>query len=123
MEIKKDGESHTGRNRSLALRNERLTGRPLGRFEHEVDRADALVQEAIGRLSQHYPEHATCGAALEDLQKLRPHFQRALAALTEIERCRGLTQKELSRRRAFKILVEGGEGRVVCSWARPRVFP
>lgn len=107
MEIQKEGERCIGRDCSLANGDERLSGRPLGRFEHEVDRADALVQEAIERLARHYPEHATCEAALEDLHRLRPHFEGALAALTEIEHCRRLTQKELSHRRAFKMLLEG----------------
>ena len=103
MEVQKEGEGCIGRDRELAM--------PLGQFEHKVDRAEALVQEAIERLSRHYPEHATCKAALEDLQRLMPHFEGALSALTEIERCRGLTQKELAHRRAFKMLLEGMRSR------------
>jgi hypothetical protein len=99
MKVQKEGESGIGQGRSPAM--------PLGQFEHEVDRADVLVQEAIERLSRRYPDNATCKAALEDLHRLRPHFEGALSALTEIERCRGLTHKELSHRRAFKMLLEG----------------
>ena len=101
-----DGEIRTGLARNLSMENERLSGRPLGWFEREVEQADALVQETIERLSRHHPEHTNNGAALEDLQRLRPQFEGALAALTEIERRRGLTQTEISRRRAFKMLVE-----------------
>lgn len=88
-----------------------LWGVALGRCEFEVDRASALVYEAVGRLSRDCPEHALGGAALRDLERMRPHFEGALEALAKIERCRGLTHNELSRRRAFKMLLEGARGR------------
>jgi hypothetical protein len=37
---------------------------------------------------------------------MRPHLQEALAALAQIEERRKLTDKELSYRRAFKMLYE-----------------
>jgi hypothetical protein len=79
----------------------------LGRLEYEVDQASTLVRESISRLSQHRHEHTIGGAASEDLRRMRPEFEGALAALADIERCRELTQKELSQRRAFKMLLEG----------------
>jgi hypothetical protein len=36
---------------------------------------------------------------------LRPHLEEALAALADIERRRSLTDEELARRRAFKMLL------------------
>jgi hypothetical protein len=75
-------------------------------LEHRVERTDALVQTAVGRLSRRYPEHALGGAALENLQQIRPHLVVALAALSQIEERRKLTDKELSYRRAFTMLSE-----------------
>jgi len=81
------------------------------RCEREVDLADALLYEAIGRLSNHCPERVIGETALEDLHRMRPHFQGALAALEEIESRRDLTLKEISRRRALKMLLEGTNAR------------
>ena len=80
-------------------------------FEREVDLADALLNGAIGRLSNHCPERIISETALEDLHSMRPHFQCALAALAEIESRRNLTLKEISCRRAFKMLLEGAKAR------------
>ena len=111
MSIGENVERAAARNRRQADEDDQLSGRSLGRLEQEVDRASALVHESVGRLTRHYPEHAICGAALNDLQRAKPHLRGALAALEEIERRRGLTQSDLSRRRAFKMLLEGaGEG-------------
>jgi hypothetical protein len=79
---------------------------PSSELERRVERTDALVQTAIGRLSRHYPEQAIGGAALEDLQQMSPHLEGALAALAQIEQRRKLTEKELSHRRAFKMLLD-----------------
>lgn len=75
-------------------------------LERRVERMDALVQTVIGRLSRSYPEHAIGGAALEDLQQMRSQLEGALAALAQIEERRKLTGKELSYRRAFKMLFD-----------------
>ena len=75
-------------------------------IERTLERTDALVQTALGRLSRSYPEQAVSEAALEDLRYVRPHLQVALAALSQIEEDRKLTDKELSYRRAFKMLSE-----------------
>jgi hypothetical protein len=64
------------------------------------------VQTAIRHLSRRYPEQAIGGAALEEMQQMRPHLEGALAALAQIEERRKLTEKELSHRRAFKMLSE-----------------
>ena len=84
----------------------REDGEPSSELQRRVERTDALVQTAIEHLSRGYPEQAIGGAALEDLQQMRPHLEEALAALVQIEERRKLTEKELSLRRAFKMLFE-----------------
>jgi hypothetical protein len=84
----------------------REDGEPSSELERRVERTDALVQTAIGRLSRGYPEQAIGEEALEDLQQMSPHLEEALAALAQIEERRKLTDKELSHRRAFKMLLE-----------------
>ena len=79
---------------------------PSSNLEGTIARTDALVQTTIGRLSRSYPEQDIGGAALGDLQQMKPHLQQALAALSQIEERRKLTDKELSYRRAFKMLSE-----------------
>jgi len=74
--------------------------------ERELEEADALLRETIGHLSRRYPEHAIGGAALEALRQMGPHLEGALGALAQIEERRRLTYKELSHRRAFKMLSE-----------------
>ena len=90
------GDSSVGREES----------EPSGELERRVERTHALVQTAIGRLSRGYQEQVLGAAALEDLQQMRPHLEGALAALAQIEKRRKLTEKELSYRRAFKMLSE-----------------
>jgi hypothetical protein len=82
----------------------REDGEPSSELECRIERTDILVQTAIGHLSRGYPEQAIAGAALEDLQQIRPHLEEALRALVQIEERRKLTEKELSLRRAFKML-------------------
>jgi hypothetical protein len=79
---------------------------PSSDLERRVERTHALVQTAIRHLSRRYPEQAIGGAALEEMQQIRPHLEGALAALAQIEERRKLTEKELSHRRAFKMLSE-----------------
>ncbi|MBA2713711.1 MAG: hypothetical protein H0U55_09195 [Rubrobacteraceae bacterium] len=105
MRIQGSAETVAALDRCRAKGDDQLSNMPLGGFEHEVDLANALVHEAIGRLSRDHSEHAICGAASEDLQRMRPQLEGALTALAKIERHRGLTQKELSHRRAFKMLL------------------
>jgi hypothetical protein len=87
----------------------REDGEPSGVLECRIERTYALVQTAIVRLSRGsrgYQEQVLGAAALEDLQQMRPHLEGALAALAQIEERRKLTDKELSYRRAFKMLSE-----------------
>jgi hypothetical protein len=84
----------------------REDGELSSELERRVERTDILVQTALERISRGYPEQAIGGAALEDLQQMRPHLEEALAALVQIEERRKLTHKELSLRRAFKMLSE-----------------
>ena len=90
--------------------NESPVGRQEGALSSSLDSSVegtyALVPELIGRLLRRYPEQAIGGVALQDLQQMRPHLQRALATLSQIEESRKLTEKELSYRRAFKMLYE-----------------
>jgi hypothetical protein len=81
-------------------------GEPSSELERRIERTDALVQTALERISRGYPEQSIGGAAIEDLQQLRPHLEGALAALVQLEKRRKLTHKELSLRRAFKMLSE-----------------
>jgi hypothetical protein len=111
MRIQRELEVETARDSRPDAGNERHAGRPVEHCEREVDLADALLNEAIGRLSNHCPERVVGEIALEDLHRMRPHFQGALAALEEIESRRDLTLKEISRRRAFKMLLEGTNAR------------
>jgi hypothetical protein len=64
------------------------------------------VQAVIALVSRVYQEQVLGAAALEDLQQMSPHLEGALAALAQIEQRRKLTDKELSYRRAFKMLTE-----------------
>jgi hypothetical protein len=75
------------------------------RSERRVEEADALVQQTVELLSRRCPPHLLEAAAHDDLVYLRPHLQEALGALVDIERRRDLTDEELARRRAFKMLL------------------
>jgi hypothetical protein len=76
-----------------------------GELERRVERVDALMRGEIGSLPCAHPEHREiCGRAAEALGRLRPHLEGALAALSRIEEDRELTERELSYRRAFRML-------------------
>jgi hypothetical protein len=76
-----------------------------GPSERSVEEADALLQETVELLSRRCPPHLLEAAAHDDLLYLRPHLQEALAAIADIEGRRALTDEELARRRAFKMLL------------------
>ena len=69
----------------------------------KVERTDALLRTAIGGISRGRTGHAKGGAASEALDGLRRHLDEALV---RIEDTRDLTDKELSYRRAFRLLCE-----------------
>ena len=74
-------------------------------LESRVRRAEALVRGEIGSLPCANAEHREiCGRAAEALGRLRPHLEGALWALSRIEEGRELTERELSYRRAFRML-------------------
>jgi hypothetical protein len=73
--------------------------------ERKVEAADALLQQTVELLSRRCPRHMLEEAAHDDLVYLRPHLQEALAAMVDIEQRRDLTDEELARRRAFKMLL------------------
>ena len=73
--------------------------------ERRVEEADALLQQTVELLSRRCPPHLLEAAAHDDLVYLRPHLQEALGAIADIEGRRDLTEEELARRRAFKILL------------------
>ena len=78
-----------------------------GELERGVERVDALVREEIGSLPCGLEEHhEICGRAAEVLGRLKPHLEVALVALSRIEEGRELTDRELSYRRAFKMLCQ-----------------
>jgi hypothetical protein len=76
-----------------------------GRSKRSVEAADALLQQTVELLSRRCPPHLLEAAAHDDLVYLRPHLEEALAAIVGIERWRPLTDEELARRRAFKMLL------------------
>jgi hypothetical protein len=78
-----------------------------GELERRVERVDALVREEIGSLPCGREGHREiCWRATEALGRLRPHLEGALVALSRIEEGRGLTERELSYRRAFRMLCQ-----------------
>ena len=78
-----------------------------GELERRVESAEALVRGEIGGLPCGHAEHREmCGRASEALGRLRPHLEGALVALSRIEESRELTERELSYRRAFRMLCQ-----------------
>jgi hypothetical protein len=73
--------------------------------EQRVEETNARLRDAVEHLTRRCPAHLVGAAAREDLLELRPHLHGALAALADIERRRELTDEELTRRRAFKMLL------------------
>jgi hypothetical protein len=78
----------------------------MGDPERRVEETDALVRETVKRLSRSGDPEVLGASAREDLLGLRPHLEEALAALADLERRRGLTDEELARRRAFRMLLQ-----------------
>jgi hypothetical protein len=74
--------------------------------ERRVEAADALLQQTVELLSRRCPSHMLEEAAHDDLVYLRPHLEKALGTIVDIERQRDLTDEELARRRAFKMLLD-----------------
>jgi hypothetical protein len=74
--------------------------------ERRVQQTDELLRETVKRLSRGYPPEMIVASAREDLLGLRPRLEEALAALEEIEGRRDLTDEELARRRAFRMLLQ-----------------
>jgi hypothetical protein len=73
--------------------------------ERKVDVTYELVREAVEHLARGCPPHLLGASACDRLMNLRPHLEEALAALEDIEEQRSLTDEELARQRAFKILL------------------
>jgi hypothetical protein len=73
--------------------------------EKEINAAIALLNEAVEHLAQKCPPPLLVAAARESLEDLEPHVHEALEALGHIERGRNLTDQELARRRAFRMLL------------------
>jgi hypothetical protein len=71
-----------------------------------VEATEALVVEAVKLLSRGCPPDLIGEAAREDLLALKPHLQRALEALEDIQHRRSLTDKELAQQCAFKMLLD-----------------
>jgi hypothetical protein len=70
-----------------------------------VEHSDALVRRTVLGLSRLPVKRLLEGAARDELRGLKPHLEEALEALEEIEGRRGLTDQELARRRAFRMLL------------------
>ena len=76
--------------------------------ERKVEAADVLLQQTIKRLAREYPPPLLGAAAQKSMEELKPHVEEALEALGEIEGRRELTEEELARRNAFKMLLARG---------------
>ena len=85
---------------SVRTRNESQT-----KPEQRIEATEALLQETVEHLTRRCPAHLVGVAAREDLLELRPHLKDALVALADIEGRRNLTDEELARRRAFKMVL------------------
>jgi hypothetical protein len=85
--------------------SERGSNKARRDLERKIEETDGRLQETVERLTRAYPPHLVGEAARDDLLDLRPHLQKALAALENIEGQRRLTEKELARRRAFRMLI------------------
>ena len=70
-----------------------------------VDATQALIVEALKRLSRDYPPSLLGEAAREDLLALKPRLEEAIEALEDIKRRRSLTEEELVQHSAFKMLL------------------
>ena len=70
-----------------------------------VEECDALVRRTVLSLASLPTEHSLEGAARNGLRDLRPHLEEALWVLRRIEACRDLTDQELARWRAFRMLL------------------
>ena len=71
----------------------------------KIEEADKLVRQTVTLLSRDYPPHLIGQAAHDELQNMRPHLQEALESLADIETCRNLTEEEMARRHAFRMLL------------------
>ena len=67
--------------------------------------AEELVTETVQLLVRNCPSDLLADAAHEDLLALRPQLLKALEALEDINQRRGLTEKELSQRYTFRMLL------------------
>ncbi len=70
-----------------------------------VEAAQALVVETVTLLSRSCPPSLLGEAAREDLLSLKPRLEEALEALEDTKRRRSLTEEELTRQYAFKMLL------------------
>lgn len=75
-----------------------------------VEECDALVRRTLLELSRLPAEHPVVGKARDRLRDLRPLLEEAYAALGRIEDNGGLTDRELARRRAFRMLLDLAAG-------------
>jgi hypothetical protein len=73
--------------------------------ERKIDETDALLRQTVEHLSTRYSPHLVGQAARDKLLDLSSHLQEALGSLADIEGRRNLTDEELARRRAFKMLL------------------
>lgn len=76
--------------------------------EQRIEATDRLLRQAVESLSRDYPAHSVGTAACNRLSDLWPHLEDGLSALEDIKRRRELTDQELSRQRAFRIVLVTG---------------
>jgi hypothetical protein len=76
--------------------------------EQRIEATDRLLRQTVERLSRDYPARSVGDAACNRLSDLRPHLEDGLSALEDIKRRRELTDRELSRQRAFRMVLMTG---------------
>jgi hypothetical protein len=74
-------------------------------LERMVEETNTLVQKRVARLARCCPVPLLGESAREELLQLSPRLEEALGAFRELEGRRGLSDKELAWRRAFKTLL------------------
>jgi hypothetical protein len=77
----------------------------MQKSERKIEEADTLVRQTLMLLSRGYPPHLVGQAAHDALLDMRPHLQEALESLADVEGRRNLTEEEMARRHAFKMLL------------------
>jgi hypothetical protein len=77
----------------------------MQKSERKIEEADELIRQTLMLLSRGCPPDLVGQTAHDALLDMRPHLQDALESLADIEKRRNLTEVEMARRHAFKMLL------------------